>query len=89
MVGRMDTEGARALARRIADGHPGNAGSSDPARPGQDRSRQIFGLHIYRTITTPVVLGGRRALIRQRIHERLVAGRWVRLVLDERLDYET
>jgi hypothetical protein len=87
----MDTEGARALARRIADGHAGNgnAGSSDPARPRQDRSRQIFGLHIYRTITTPVVLSGRRALIRQRVHERLVAGRWVRLVLDERLDYES
>jgi hypothetical protein len=82
----MDAEGARALARRIAQGPPkpeaarsnGNAAS---------RPRAIFGMHVYRTVKTPLVLEGRPAVLRQRIRSTLVGDGWTSIVIEETLQY--
>jgi hypothetical protein len=82
----MDAEGARALARRIEQGPPDEAPAPAP-REDDPRPRQIFGLSIVRTVRTPIVVDGRRAVLDQRLHSRLVEGRWATTVVSESVHF--
>jgi hypothetical protein len=80
----MDTEGARALARRIEEGPPAQETGARPAAP---RERQIFGMHVIRTVATRVTLQGRPAMIRQRRHSTLTEKGWTTKTVEETVEY--
>jgi hypothetical protein len=82
----MDAEGARALARRIAQGPPKPDASRSNGN-GASRPRVIFGMHVYRTVKTPLVLEGRPAVVRQRIRSTLVGEGWTSVVVEETVQY--
>jgi hypothetical protein len=81
----MDAEGARALARRIEEGPPAQESGFPHASP--PRERQIFGMHVVRTVTTRVTLQGRPALIRQRRHSTLTENGWRTETVEETVEY--
>lgn len=84
----MDTEGARALARRIADGPPPSDAPAPAAqRRTEPRARQIHSVYIFRTEIDRALVGGRTVEIRRRVRKSLAGGAWVSTVLEERVDY--